>query len=437
MSKKATTQSREFKFTRAKLMALPFPKTGQVAYRDLLVPGLKVRVGTKSKVFFFEARVRNAGSAKQHKPPIKVTIGKIEAWDVESARKEARRYSCWCDQGKDPRAVLKAKANVQIIDENPTVDLSEEKPITLQEACEVALNSPLIGETTCVSYRGVLRRRFQDWMNRPVSEITARDLKARHAHCLTISKCEAKRAFATLSSVWDKAYVRFAIEEERDFPVCPIKALRLNENQKWDKNRPVVTKTSLGVLVNAIQDQYRTTMNPGEKSHAMCFLLGLFTGYRGGEARKIKWEYISFIDGTITFPSEEVKNGCRHVKPLGPFILGLLKERYAQRDFSNPYVFPGLYSRKKSYIGKYFKAGQNVTRKCGVAFSPHALRRSFASLAEQIGVPRSVLKAFMNHKGDVTDGYIRDEFDPDVNRAWMIKIENILLEMAEAKKDAA
>lgn len=435
MKKQVSTQQREFKFTRAKLMALPFPERGQMVYRDTVVKGLKLRVGTKSKVYFFESRIKDPSGAKSNQPAVKVTIGKLEAWDVDSVRKEARRYLHLCDLGQDPRPKSIASEEDQ---DQPDSQQPKDQPITLGVAIETAISEGTLKPATAKNYRFTLQRRFSDWMDRPISEISIKDLKARHKAVLKISKCETKTAFQMLASLWNKAHAVYAIEEGRDFPACPIHALKLT-TVTWEKQQLVVTKRNLGPLARTFIDMYQSPepMSDAYRSHLLAYLLGLFTGFRGGECMQIKWEYISFNDGTITLPGHTVKNAKRHIKPLGPFILGLLKERFEQRDSSSPYVFPGYRELKEANLSRHTRLGKQIVKETGIKFTPHALRRTFASLAEQLGVPRSVLKAFLNHSGDVTDGYVRDEFDPDTNRKWMVKIENNILKLAKVKKKAA
>ncbi|CAM2008009.1 tyrosine-type recombinase/integrase [Acanthopleuribacter pedis] len=356
----------------------------------------------------------------------------MEAWDVESARKEARGFLHLCDLGQDPR---KKKTDCEEM-QDALVSQPEDQPITLGVTIETAMAEGSLKPNTIQNYGYTLRRHFSDWMSRPVSEISIKEQKVRHKEILKISKCETKSAFQMLSSMWNKAYAIYTIEEERDFPACPISALKLTD-LKWQKEQLVVTKKNLGSLARAFVKLYQSPLGEPDRSHLLCYLLGLFTGFRGGECRKLKWEYISFTDGTITLPGHVVKNSRRHIKPIGPFVLDLLKKRYDERDSSSPYVFPGFRDRKGTHIAPYSELQPRIVAETGIKFTPHALRRTFASLAELLGVPRSVLKAFLNHQGDVTDGYVRDEFDPDTNRSWMVKIENNILKLAKVKRNAA
>jgi integrase len=54
---------------------------------------------------------------------------------------------------------------------------------------------------------------------------------------------------------------------------------------------------------------------------------------------------------------------------------------------------------------------RSVTASCGVEFSPHDCRRTFATIAEAVNLPMSMIKRLMNHvtTNDVTGGYIVTE----------------------------
>ena len=49
------------RLTRRSVDDIPFAQSGQVLYRDTLLSGFGLRVGTKSKVFFAEGQVKVIG----------------------------------------------------------------------------------------------------------------------------------------------------------------------------------------------------------------------------------------------------------------------------------------------------------------------------------------------------------------------------------------
>jgi hypothetical protein len=67
-------------FTKANLSALPLAESGQYAVTDDK-SRLKLRVGTKRKVFFIQIRVNGH--------PKTITIGKFPDWSVKAAKRKS------------------------------------------------------------------------------------------------------------------------------------------------------------------------------------------------------------------------------------------------------------------------------------------------------------------------------------------------------------
>lgn len=66
--------------------------------------------------------------------------------------------------------------------------------------------------------------------------------------------------------------------------------------------------------------------------------LGFFTGMRKEEVLGLKWEQVSFLDGTIRLNADETKNDEARTIPITAQLRSMLAERYAKRDASCPYV---------------------------------------------------------------------------------------------------
>lgn len=80
------------------------PGKKQDFLRDTKAPGLRVRVtATGAKSFVFEAKL--------NRQTIRRTIGNVQVWTIEEARKEARELAVMMDRGTDPRQVDKDKAD--------------------------------------------------------------------------------------------------------------------------------------------------------------------------------------------------------------------------------------------------------------------------------------------------------------------------------------
>ena len=71
------------------------------------------------------------------------------------------------------------------------------------------------------------------------------------------------------------------------------------------------------------------------------------------------------------------------------------------------FVFPG--SGRTGYLIEPKRQIAHVRRICGIHFTIHDLRRTFATVAESLDVPYYAMKRLLNHRtqGDVTAGYIQ------------------------------
>ncbi len=90
-----------------------FNPTSEGYLWDEDMPRLAVRArpsgGKSSKSFLFKGTLNYQN--------IRITIGGVDAWTIEAARDEARRYQRMIDEGKDPRDVLRQEAEVRKADD--------------------------------------------------------------------------------------------------------------------------------------------------------------------------------------------------------------------------------------------------------------------------------------------------------------------------------
>ncbi|CAM2070190.1 Integrase family protein [Sulfidibacter corallicola] len=429
--------NQKVKFTKSLLRRIKNPESGQTVIRDTEVEGLKLRVGARTKTLFFEKRVRHAPGRKRIGKVPKVTIGKFENWDLEEARKMARKLSLWCDEGKDPRTELK-KERAKEAGITPDLNIEESElegpmPVTLGEAIERFFDVATLRPYTVYKYRQALDGHFRDWFDRTLESLTIAVLRTKHKEMLKRGSATTKKALDVLSSVWNTAKLHFEVEDQRPVPQNPIKLLDHNgKGYQKEPKRTVIRRKNLGQLIDALLD-IRTNGTKSQATNADRFLVSLFLGFRDGETCNLRWEFVSFDHGTITFPGELVKNGREHKVPFGPFIRKILEERYENReDMENPFVFLSPYYKKRKGYQPVNRNGcfnALVSNRVGFKVHPHALRRTFASFAElePICMPRPILKMFLNHVGNVTDLYVQRDFDPEPYRKWAKKVEKAFL----------
>ena len=146
--------------------------------------------------------------------------------------------------------------------------------------------------------------------------------------------------------------------------------------------------------------------------------LCILTGQRRGELAKVQGEYIK--DGRLNLPAAVTKNGRAHSIPLGQMALELFS------------TLP-----KESYIfGKPFNNWSNGKRLfiCNVEnWTPHDLRRTFATNLAELGVAPHVIERLLNHVTGTISGvaaiYNRNKYEKETREAielWEHKLQELI-----------
>ena len=129
------------------------------------------------------------------------------------------------------------------------------------------------------------------------------------------------------------------------------------------------------------------------------------TGLRSKEARSLKWTQVDLECGSITIGSEQAKNHTVAVLPLNRWLRDQLALKQGQ---GSVYVFENG-NVKGGYVRNLKRPLERIKRRSGLEFTPHDLRRSFATYLDTVGTPFGVIKQLLNHKtkADVTERYIQ------------------------------
>lgn len=117
------------------------------------------------------------------------------------------------------------------------------------------------------------------------------------------------------------------------------------------------------------------------------FVTLALSGARRDELRCLTWKQVNMEERFIHLP--DTKNGRAHTFPFGTRLAALLQRR-AIGSTPDDLVFP---------IGEdmVYHNAKKVIRASGVAFSPHDLRRGFATLASRLVCDEFQVKALLNH----------------------------------------
>ncbi len=357
------------RLTRKFIDALEYPQSGQIIYRDTMLPGFGLRVGAKSKTYIVEGQVNRRTK--------RVSLGRADLHPPETARLKALIVLGDMAEGIDPTEEKRKKAADKI-----TVQKAFEKFF------EVRTN---LSKTTIDNYSRTCDTYLKAWTAKPIAEISRHMVLKKHQQ---ISKQNGK---ATANGVFRhfRSVYNFIAATEDEFPPNPVQILSQARAWNRDKRRQTIIEVKdLPRWWEAVSE---------EPNYARDFLLmALFTGMRRGELQQLRWENIDLDEKKLHLPV--TKNGDPLSLPLSDFLANLL-ERRKQVVNATPWVFPGVGG---SHLVEPKKFLQRVTSKSSVAFTLHDLRRTYNTIAESLDIPHYALKRLLNHRtnDDVTGGYI-------------------------------
>lgn len=384
----------------------------QKIYWDTDLRGFGVLVGAQTKTFIAQRDV--AGRTLRRK------IGRYPTWTVEQARKQAREVIVKLDKGEDPLEEARQAAEQQ--------RRQEWQRFTLAQAIDEHVQNMAAKKCaagTADQLRRELERHVGDWMTRPLAGITRRDCIERHRKITTGSgPYVANRIVRELRAVWNSARRLF-----EDLPPHPLTGVVLNKETRRREPVPWADLPAWAVKVEGLSNPVRRDFN----------WFVLLTGSRSTAARTLRWENIDFKAGTVHFPKPKGGEERAFTVPLCAHLLAML----AQRQLGNRilcttgdkgWIFP-TFDRQGVVVPlaepkeqKYAEQPDGTVKKVGYLPSPHRLRDTWATAANECGIDLVSVMTLMNHAlptGNVTMGYMR----PGVEhlRAGVEKIAAFLL----------
>ncbi len=320
------------KLTETFVRKLPPAKSGTAKHWDAEVKGFVLFVGKKAKTWYFQKDV--GGQTRR------VLIGRYPVISADVARQAALGFAL--DWGRGAGRSLQIGAP------------------TLQVAMESYLARPKLRSD---EHRKALRQQFElhlkAWLTMPLDEITKSDVVEKH-RSLAKTPSAANHLLKYFRTVWNHA------RRVHDLPECPTMAI------EWFDERPPQTIIE---DLRAWRDEVDGLDHP---IHEAFYELLLFTGLRKSEALNLTWNDIR--EDHIHLPM--TKNGRsfdlpilqRHHEILAPV-----------RGLSERWVFPS----PKSESGR-------ITNPRKLIWSPHAHRRTFATVAVEAGILEEVVGRLLN-----------------------------------------
>lgn len=336
----------------------------------------------------------------------RVTIGPVDVLDLDGedgVRARARKVLGEFYSGVDPKAERKKAAR---------------HAMTLRTTLDTYLVARKgLRPKSVKDYREGVERHLAPWLDRPLREITAEMVEARHAaikHTIEQRKADthltgappdlshrgaatANGVFRTFRLLWN-----WAVERDPELPDNPTRRLK----RAWypvSRRMQLVRSEDLGIF-------YRAVDALPNRIHRDYLLLLLFTGLRRSEGAALRWDELDFAEQVIRLPAKRTKAGRRLDLPMTDFVRDLLIARRALgRDA--PFVFPANSHSGHPAEPKYPLA--LVAQATGIVISVHDLRRTHITIAEGADISPLALKALVNHSlgNDVTSGYVQMTVD--------------------------
>lgn len=420
----ATVTRPPFKFTQAKLDALPCEPT-RYEIRDTQQPGLICRVSPAGSKYPNGRRVLQVyGRAKGIAAPIRVTICEVGELPLTALKGQASvrgrvdEILAQLRAGENPNETarrMKADKAIQ-------AQADELSGVTLGQAYQAYLKAKALRPNTLVGYTVTIDRDLADWKDKPLREITGAMAVTRHAEIARTSRSVAMRAMQVLRAVHRFASEFYGTDDnELPFGRCPVDKVN-RVQRRWSRSDARTRKLGTDDIRPWLEAVRRLPIEQpqGDPERMAAYLeLMLLTGLRRREAGFMLWSDVDFKRGTIKVRA--TKNGKDHTLPMTRRVREILEAR-------------------KATAGDEFVIGTDqvhwqlvrIEKATGLTISPHDLRRSWASFAERAGIGGYAVKAALNH-GPGTDVTARNyvQLDSEDLRPLMQKVEDYILRLVE------
>ena len=391
---------------------------------DALTPGLGVRATPSTKAYVFQSRLD--GQA------FRMTLTDVSTMTLQAARDEANRMQALVAGGVDPRP----QKQLRIIQKPVSrVSIGQSSVMFRQvwnDYIEDRKDSPrrpwsegyLHNHHRFAQAGGKPRPRshlltkpgpIYPLLDRPLEALTSDAIALWLREEAKTRRVPAGQAFRML-----RACLRWADEHETYGPLIPERAVtsrRVKDSVPRNRVRYECLELSQLPAFFAACDRMKN------QAHAAYFKIILLIGCRPGEAMRMRWDDIDFQWQRMTI--RDKVEGTRTI-PLTPYVASLLQgiPRWSEWVFTSR-------TDKTAPMSNPAKPFANLIEDAGLPYmTPHALRRSFATLSEHIEVPAGVVAQIMGHKPSATAEKHYKRRSLDLLRMWHVKIEDFLLAKA-------
>lgn len=417
------------------------PGKQQSIFWDGKAPGLGLRItAAGSKSYIFETRL--------HGKTLRLTIGDVRTWTIGKAQAEATRLKSMTDQGIDPRQqAAEQRAKVEAVDAAARsksalvgdawaayLDYQKDKMQRQHIERGKRWGARHLADHENLSQVGGAKKKRGKGLTMPgvlfpllqmrMADVTAEALKNWQKKEAETRANNARQGFEMFRAFWRWCASRDEYKAVIDADAVESKELRDEVPSRKSKRFDVLERAHLPAWFAAV----RGLGNPVVSAYLQALLL---TGARREEMAGLRWQDVDFQWGAIWLHDKVAAEGRK--VPLTPYLRTLL-EALPRR---NEWVF----SSPAAAAGRIAEPRIPHNRALSVAGLPqvslHGLRRTFASLAEWVEMPRGIVAQLMGHKPSATAEKHYIDRPLELLAVWHAKYEAWILEQANIEFEQA
>ena len=390
------------RLTDKSIAAIRAPETGRTEVFDQIVTGLCHRV-TSTGARSWSTMYRFAGELRRD------TIGPYPKIGLAQARKLARDALALVGQGKDPRKVAAAAEAAETVRKADTVAAVAEQFIAKH-----------VAQRRWREWERILRRDvIPEWSDRPIAEITRRDVIELLDMIAERAPVQANRTLTVLTAFFGWALDRDIIQAD---PTA-----RVRKPTKETPRERVLTDLEL-------QAFWRGCDRLGWPYGPLLQLLAL-TAQRRGEIGDLTWSEIDVDERLVEIAGAKYKTGRPHLFPLSPAALAIIARlpRIGDLVFTGNGKVPvdGFAKAKTALDSLMLEELRRVAPEATLQpWVIHDLRRTARTNFSKLGIPGDIGERVLGHVvGGVRGIYDRHSFLPQMRDAldrWAAHLEGIV-----------
>lgn len=358
--------------------------------RDSKLQGFGVKVAPSGRIsFFVEARVRGGGTRRK-------TLGQHPATPLSDARERAMEFLRKAQAGIDPvKADRAEKAKQEALSKN------------VWELFSSYLEARHLAPKTIKDYHSTFRLVFTPWAKRPIRSITRAEVeKVFHETSKNRGMATASKASRMMSAVFNFAMAE-EVDGERLITENPFDVIKQKKLKRALKSREhFLSAQDVNTLITFFHDQidWAAKAAKGVTPQGINYvMLLLSTGLRRSEGASLRWEDVDWR--TKTFVVRDTKNGTNHHVPMSDLTEWVLRKQ-EKVSAGSKWAFPS--ASASGHLEEPRSQISAITKATGIKFTPHDLRRTFATHAQANGAEFELIRKALNHKsgGTITSKYI-------------------------------